>query len=636
MNGFLPVTKEEIAERGWDSPDFVYVTGDAYVDHPSFGAAVITRVLEKEGFRIGVIAQPDWRDEKAFLALGRPRLGFLVSSGNLDSMVAHYTAAKKRRHDDAYSPGRRAGLRPDRAVETYCRAIRRAVPDAVILIGGMEASLRRFAHYDYWADEVLESILFSSGADLLSYGMGESSVTAVARRLAAGERISDITDVPGTCVKRESVQGLHGYVECPGFEKVKSSKDKYMDAALLQLGEQDPVRGKTVVQRQRRGYLVQNPPAAPLSGAELDAVYELPYTRTYHPMYESMGGVPAITEVKFSIIHNRGCFGGCNFCSLAFHQGRYVTARSHQSVLREAKQIIADKDFKGYIHDVGGPTANFRRTSCDKQHKSGLCRDRRCLAPGACPNLQVDHQDYLQLLRKLRALPGVKKVFIRSGIRFDYIMADRDESFFKELVEEHVSGQLKVAPEHLVNHVLDYMGKPHNEVFDRFRKRFYELSAAAGKEQYLVPYLMSSHPGSTLQDAVKLAEYLKKNHIRPEQVQDFYPTPGTLSTAMYYTELDPKTRKKLYVAKTPEDKRRQRILLQYYDPRYQREVAAALIKAGRRDLIGMEPRCLIRPLPGMGGAPQRKQGGKTAGNRGRRGAARWQNEAPQKGGRRKR
>lgn len=626
MSGFLPVTKKEMTERGLIQPDFVYVTGDAYVDHPSFGAAVISRLLERDGYSVCILAQPNVKRPEEFLRFGAPKLGYLVSSGNLDSMVAHYTAAKKRRSDDCYSPGKKAGLRPDRAVDVYCHIIREVCPDAVIIIGGLEASLRRFAHYDYWADEVKESILFSSGADLLSYGMGERSILAVAARLRAGERIADIRDVNGTCVKTDSPAGYKNYVECPAFDKVKADKNKYMDAALMQLDEQDPVRGKTVVQRQRRGYLVQNPPAEPLCGAALDAVYDLPYMRAPHPMYDKMGGVPAIEEVKWSIIHNRGCFGGCNFCSLAFHQGRYVTSRSHESVLREARLIAADKDFKGYIHDVGGPTANFRRTSCDKQIKSGLCKGKHCLAPAPCKNLAVDHTDYLALLKELREIPRVKKVFIRSGIRFDYIMADKDEQFFKELVCEHVSGQLKVAPEHLVNHVLDYMGKPHNEVFDRFRKRFYELSAEAGKEQYLVPYLMSSHPGCTLKDAVKLAEYLKKNHIRPEQVQDFYPTPGTLSTAMYYTELDPKTRKKLYVAKTPEEKHSQRILLQYYDKRYQTEIVSALRKAGRLDLVGGEAHCLVRPLPGMKTTERRPEKPERR-SKPRRGAARWQDGA---------
>lgn len=594
---FLPINQQEAAARGWDCVDFVYVSGDAYVDHPSFGAAIISRVLESEGFRVGFLSQPNWRDLTDIQRFGRPRLGFFVSAGNIDSMVAHYTAAKRRRSDDAYSPGGRAGRRPDRAVEVYCQLIRRAYGDVPIIIGGIEASLRRFAHYDYWDDAVRPSILVTSGADLLSYGMGENQTREIARRLQAGEDIHAMTDIRGTCYLTETRFTPYGGTECPSYENVCASKREYAIAARIQQDEHDFIRGKFVKQKHGKQMLVQNAPMPPLTTEELDAVYELPYERTYHPSYETQGGVPAIQEVRFSVTHNRGCFGACNFCSLAFHQGRFITVRSHESVLREIEKLTKLPDFKGYIHDIGGPTANFRQTSCEIQKTKGLCKGKKCLAPAPCPALRADHSDYLALLRKARAVPGVKKVFIRSGIRYDYLLADRDDAFFKELVQHHVSGQLKVAPEHCSAAVLDKMGKPHIEAYIQFSKKYFQLTGDAGKEQYLVPYLMSSHPGSTLKDAVELALFLKKNHIRPEQVQDFYPTPGTVSTAMFYTGLDPYTLEEVYSARSAHDKALQRALLQYFDPKKHALVEEALLRAGRRDLIGNGANCLIRPSP---------------------------------------
>ncbi len=592
---FLPINQQTARQRGWDAVDFVYVSGDAYVDHPSFGAAIITRVLEAEGFRVGFLAQPGWHSLTDIQRFGRPKLGFFVSAGNIDSMVAHYTAAKRKRSDDAYSPGGKADKRPDRAVEVYCRLIRQAYGDVPIIIGGIEASLRRFAHYDYWEDKVLPSILVSSGADLLSYGMGENQTREIARRLAAGENIKDMTDIRGTCYLTDPKNTPYGGAECPSFENVVASKKEYAVAARIQQDEHDFIRGKFIKQRHGRQMLVQNAPMPPLTTEELDAVYELPYERNYHPCYEEEGGVPAIREVRFSVTHNRGCFGACNFCSLAFHQGRFITVRSHESVLREIEKLTKLPDFKGYIHDIGGPTANFRRTSCDLQKTKGLCKGKKCLAPKPCPALQVDHADYLALLRKARGIKGVKKVFIRSGIRYDYLLEDRDDAFFRELVKYHVSGQLKVAPEHCSAAVLDKMGKPHIEAYLAFSKKYFQLTGDAGKEQYLVPYLMSSHPGSTLQDAVELALFLKKHHIRPEQVQDFYPTPGTISTAMFYTGLDPYTMREVYCARSAHDKALQRALLQYFDPSKRALVEEALIRAGRRDLIGSDPHCLVRP-----------------------------------------
>ena len=598
MSAFLPVTPEELAERGITQPDFVYLIGDAYVDHPSFGAAIISRVLESQGYSVAMLPQPDWRSDGDFLRFGKPRLAFLVTGGNIDSMVAHYTAAKKKRSDDAYSPGNRAGKRPDRAVLVYCRRLRELYGgDVPILIGGLEASLRRFAHYDYWDNAVRPSILAESGADLLMYGMGEHSITEIAALLRDGVPVSEITSVRGTCYLTAPENTPYGGAQCPSCEEVQRNKTAYAKACRIQYDQQDEVYGKIILQRHGSKMLVQNPPALSLTREELDALYELPFTRTYHPMYEPMGGVPAIQEVRFSITHNRGCFGFCNFCSIALHQGRRMTTRSEASVIQEAKLLTTFPDFKGYIHDVGGPTANFRHPSCEKQLTKGLCKGRKCLAPEPCKNLYVDHQEYLSLLRKLRALPKVKRVFIRSGIRYDYLMCDKDDSFFRELVRHHVSGQLKVAPEHASNHVLDLMGKPHIEAYKAFQKRFYEITKGMCKEQYLVPYLMSSHPGSTMKDAIDLALFLKKEGIRPEQVQDFYPTPGTISTCMFWTGLNPYTMEEIYVPRTPEEKAEQRALLQYFKPENHEKIRKALLRAGRRDLIGSGPNCLVPAAP---------------------------------------
>lgn len=592
---FLPITKEEITALGWDVPDFVVVTGDAYVDHPSFGASIISRVLESEGFRVAVLAQPDWKSHRDFTRFGRPRLGFLVTSGNIDSMVAHYTAARRRRSDDAYSAGRKAGKRPDRAVIVYSKKIKEIYPDIPVVIGGLEASLRRFAHYDYWDDRVRPSILLDCGADLLIYGMGENQIRQIARRWNQGELPAQMRDILGTCYVIPTAEYSPGpAVDCPSYEQVCASKKEYAVSCRKQQDEQDAVRGRTVLQKHGKLLLVQNPPMPPLKQEELDAVYALPYERMYHPCYEKEGGVPAIEEVEFSITHNRGCFGACNFCSIAFHQGRAITTRSEQSVIKEAESFARNPRFKGYIHDVGGPTADFRHPSCRKQEKAGLCKGKKCLAPTVCPALEVDHTEYLQLLRKLRALPKVKKVFIRSGIRFDYLMQDKNDSFFRELVRHHISGQLKVAPEHCSAAVLDKMGKPHIEIYQKFARRFYGLTKEAGKEQYLVPYLMSSHPGSTLKDAVELALFLKQERIRPEQVQDFYPTPGTISTCMFYTGLDPYTMQPVFVPRTDKEKAMQRALLQYFNPKNRPLVLEALRVAGRTDLIGNGPNCLIK------------------------------------------
>lgn len=593
---FLPVSKEDLSRRGWDSYDFLIVTGDAYVDHPSFGPAIIGRVLEAEGYRVAVLPQPDWKDAAAFTALGRPRLGVLISAGNIDSMVAHYTASKKPRHDDAYSPGRKAGLRPDHATVVYSNRVREAFGDIPILIGGLEASLRRFAHYDYWEDRVRRSILFDAQADILTYGMGETASIEIAGRLASGTPVREITDVRGTCVT-VPYPGLCSYpkVEVPSFEEVSASKEAYARANMAEYEEHDPFVGKAILQKHASKFLLVNPPAYPLPTKELDRVAELPYVREPHPMYDALGGVPAIEEVRFSVTHNRGCFGACNFCSLSFHQGRTVTARSHESVIREVQLLIAHPGFKGYIHDVGGPSATFRRPSCSKQLKYGMCKNRACLAPEPCPNLDADHTDYMMLLRKLRALPGIKKVFVRSGIRFDFLMKDPSGEFFTDLVQHHISGQLKVAPEHCVAHTLDYMGKPHIDVYERFREKYAKLNRRYGKEQYLVPYLISSHPGCTLEDAVQLAEWLNKQGHMPEQVQDFYPTPGTLATCMWYTGIDPRTMKAVFVPKAPHDKALQRALMQWRKPQNRALVLEALRKTGREDLIGYGKRCLVRP-----------------------------------------
>ena len=589
---FLPISKEDMQSRGWWWYDFLLVTGDAYVDHPSFGAAVIGRVLEADGFRVAVLAQPDWHSAEAFLAMGRPKLGVLIGAGNLDSMVAHYTAAKKPRSEDFYSPGKQAGLRPDRASIVYANRAREAFPGLPIILGGLEASLRRFAHYDYWDDAVRRSVLADSNADLLVYGMGERATREIAALLKKKTPVSEITGVRGTAyMTRIPPAGI----TLPSFEELRSDKRAYAKATMAEYTEHDPIRGRTLLQMHGDRTLVVNPPAMPLNTAELDMVAELPYTRTYHPVYDAAGGVPAIEEVRFSITHNRGCFGGCNFCALAFHQGRMVTARSTESVLREAVALTKLPDFKGYISDVGGPTANFRHPSCKKQQKDGMCPGRGCLFPEPCPNLDADHSDYLSLLRKLRAIDGVKKVFVRSGVRYDYLLEDNNGEFFSELVKYHVSGQLRVAPEHCVDRVLGYMGKPRIGVYERFLDKYRRLNQRYEKEQFAVPYLMSSHPGCTLADAVELAEYLNRQGRQPEQVQDFYPTPGTLSTCMYYTGLDPRTMQPLYVARSPEDKQMQRALLQWRNPAKRRVVIAALKKAGREDLIGFGPECLVRP-----------------------------------------
>ncbi len=593
--GFLPVSKEDMDYLGWDELDFLYISGDAYVDHPSFGHAIISRVLTAEGYRVGIIPQPDVSTQKSITIMGTPRLGILISAGNMDSMVNHYTVSKKKREKDAYSPNGVMGLRPDRATIAYANLARRTFGKIPILIGGIEASLRRFAHYDYWQDSVRRSILDDSGADLLMYGMGEHSIVEIARALDKGTDIKDIRNIRGTCYMTKDLEKVKKYIEIPSFEEVKSDKYSYATAHKIQHEEQDPIRGKTIVQKHHDRYLVQLPPSLPLSQKEFDKTYELPYQRTYHPMYEEKGKIPAIEEVQFSLTSVRGCFGACNFCALTFHQGRIVQARSNASVLREADAIIAMPEFKGYIHDVGGPTANFKHTSCEKQLKCGTCKDRQCLFPTPCKNINSDHSEYLDLLRKLRQKEGVKRVFIRSGIRFDYLLCDENDEFFEELVRHHVSGQLKVAPEHVSHNVLLHMGKPQREVYDKFCEKFYTITKRAGKEQYLVPYLMSSHPGSTLKDALELALYLKEHKLNPQQVQDFYPTPGTTSTCMFYTGLDPKTLRPVYVAKTPEEKAMQRALLQYKNPSNYHLVVNALKKLGREDLIGYEPYCLIKP-----------------------------------------
>lgn len=601
----MPITKGEMIERGWDRPDFVFVTGDAYVDHPSFGVAVISRVLEADGYRVAILPQPDWRTCADFKRFGKPRLGFLVTSGNIDSMVAHYTVAKKKRSDDYYSPGGKAGRRPDRAVIVYCNRIREAYGDVPIIIGGLEASLRRFAHYDYWDDKVRRSILVDSRADILVYGMGEKAIRRIAQLLNKGVPVKKIRDVRGTCYLCKVGEPLHfkavgGY----DYDVLKTDKNAYAEAFAVQYNEQDYVTGRAVTERYDDRLLVQNPPMPPLEREELDWVYSLPYMRAYHPSYEAEGGVPAIQEVLFSVTHSRGCFGGCNFCALTFHQGLSVRSRSIESVVAEVEKLTKHPEFKGYIHDIGGPTANFRHPSCKKQLEHGMCRNKKCLVPAPCKQLDADHSEFLELLERVSKVPGVKKVFIRSGIRYDYMLCDKTgDEFFRRLVREHVSGQLKVAPEHCSPGVLALMGKPSIGVFEKFSRRYFELCKEAGKEQYLVPYLMSSHPGSTLKDAVELALYLKRKGISPEQVQDFYPTPGTVSTVMFYTGIDPLTMKPVYVARDYNEKRMQRALLQYSRPENAELVRQALIKCGRRDLIGYGANCLVRPA-----APERKNG----------------------------
>lgn len=594
---FLPVTYDEMIQRGWEQPDFVYICGDAYIDHPSFGAAIITRMLESKGYKVCVVAQPDWKSTKDFMRFGKPRLAFLVSGGNIDSMVNHYSVAKKKRDKDLYSPGGEGGHRPDRATIVYCQKIREAYGNSVnIMIGGIEASLRRLSHYDYWDNKVRRSILLDSQADILMYGMGENQIIELAEALDSGLDIHDLTYIRGTVYKTKTLENIYDeYITLPSYKEVSTDKIRYAEGFLQQYQNTDAITAKVLVEPYNDCYVVQNKPSLPLTQAQFDYSYSLPYMRNYHPMYEEKGGVPAIEEVKFSIISNRGCFGSCNFCALAFHQGRVIQARSHQSIINEAKKITWEPDFKGYIHDVGGPTANFRAPACDKQLTKGACKERQCLFPTPCKNMKIDHKDYTKLLRELRELPKVKKVFVRSGIRYDYLIYDKDETFFRELCEYHVSGQLKVAPEHISPRVLEKMGKPGRDVYDRFVKKFYDINRQIGKEQYLVPYLMSSHPGSDLKAAVELAEYLRDLGYMPEQVQDFYPTPGTLSTCMFYTELDPRTMTKVYVPKTPHEKAMQRALIQYRLPRNYELVSEALHKAGRTDLIGFDKHCLIRP-----------------------------------------
>ncbi len=591
--GFLPTTIEEKEKLGWDEYDFLLVSGDAYVDHPSFGHAIISRVLSAAGYRVMILPQPDWRDKSDFLKFGKPRLGVLISGGNIDSMVNHYTAAKKPRSEDLYSPGGKANMRPDRCTIVYSNRAREAFHDVPIIIGGLEASLRRFAHYDYWDNKVRRSILLDSRADLISYGMGENSIVKIAEALEGGIDVKDITWLDGTVYKTK--EKPEDAIEIPSHEEVVADKEKYAVAAKMQYDEQDPIRGKAVCQKHGDRYIVQNRPSQPLSQSEMDRVYSLPYVRDYHPMYEKDGGIPAIAEVKFSITSVRGCYGNCNFCALSFHQGRIIQSRSHASILNEARNMTYEKDFKGYIHDVGGPTANFRAPACKNQLKVGACKNKQCLFPGPCKNLEINHRDYRELLSKIREIDGIKQVFVRSGIRYDYLINDKDDSFFYDLCQHHVSGQLKVAPEHVSERVLRAMGKPSAKVYERFAKKFYEINEKIGKKQFLVPYLMSSHPGSEFADAIELALFLKKNHLRPQQVQDFYPTPGTISTTMFYTGIDPFTMKKIYVPKTPEEKAMQRALLQFTKPENYDIVEKALKKAGREDLIGFSENCLIKP-----------------------------------------
>ena len=593
---FLPVSREDMRERGWEQCDFVYVIGDAYVDHSSFGPAIISRHLEAHGFRVGIISQPDWKDDESIAALGEPRLAFLVSSGNMDSMVNHFTVNKKRRRQDAYTPGGATGKRPDYATVVYSNLIRRTFKHTPILIGGIEASLRRLAHYDYWSDKVKRSVLLDSGADLISYGMGEHSILEIAEALDSGMDIKDITYIPGTVYRTKDGADIYDAIMLPSFEETAGDKRKYAESFMKQYENTDPFTARPLVERYPGKVLVvQNPPAMPLTTQEMDDVYAYPYVGTSHPMYKKQGGVPAIQEIQFSLTSCRGCFGGCSFCALTFHQGRIVQARSHESLIREAKAMTEKPEFKGYIHDVGGPTGNFRRPACDKQMNKGVCVKKQCLYPRPCANMKASHRDYVELLRKLRKLPKVKKVFVRSGIRFDYVMVDKDDTFLKELCEHHISGQLRVAPEHVSDLVLHAMGKPENRVYESFLKRYAKVNRMTGKQQYVVPYLMSSHPGSTLREAVELAEYVRDLGYMPEQVQDFYPTPATISTCMYYTGLDPRTMKKIYVPKSAHEKAMQRALIQYRKPENYDLVREALNRAGRQDLIGFGEKCLIPP-----------------------------------------
>lgn len=588
---------EDMKKRGWTQADFVFVIGDAYVDHPSFGPAIISRLLERYGYKVCMIAQPDWKNDKSIDVFGRPRLGFLVCGGNMDSMVNHYSVSKKRRQKDAYSPGEQMGLRPDYATTVYCNLIRRTYKDVPIIIGGIEASLRRMAHYDYWSDKLKHSILVDSSADILSYGMGEHSMIEIAEALDSGIDVKDITFVRGTCYRTKDISGVpEDSIILPDYDSLSKDRLEYARSFYTQYINTDPYSAKTLVEGYgNRGYVVQNPPAYPLTQMEMDDVYDLPYMNNYHPIYEEAGGIPAISEIKFSLTSNRGCFGGCSFCALTFHQGRIIQTRSHESLIKEAERMTHDPDFKGYIHDVGGPTANFRHKSCAKQDKYGVCTNKQCLFPEPCRNLKVDHKDYVELLRKLEAVPGVKKVFIRSGIRFDYVMADSNDEFLKELCEKHISGQLRVAPEHVSDNVLRMMGKPQNSVYEKFIDRYKRVNAKTGKQQYVVPYLMSSHPGSTLKEAVELAEYVRDIGYMPEQVQDFYPTPSTISTCMYYTGVDPRTMKPVYVPHNPHEKAMQKALMMYRKPENYDLVKEALIKAGRQDLIGFDKKCLIAP-----------------------------------------
>ena len=594
--GFLPICRKDMEELGWDRPDFVYVSGDAYVDHPSFGHAIITRLLQAHGYKVCIIAQPDWKDKQSVTEFGEPRYAFLVSAGNMDSMVNHYSVSKKRRRTDAFTPGGVIGKRPDYATVVYSNLIRQVYKKTPIILGGIEASLRRLAHYDYWSDRLKRSVLLDSGADLISYGMGERSIVEIAEVLESGIDIKDITFIPGTVYRTKSLESVYDAISLPEYEEMKREKLAYARSFYTQYKNTDPFTGKRLIEPYNEHlYVVQNPPSMPLDESEMDQVYGYPYRRTYHPSYEKLGGVPAISEVKFSLISNRGCFGGCNFCALTFHQGRILQTRSHESLLDEARKLTEDKDFKGYIHDVGGPTADFRQPSCEKQLTCGVCKEKQCLFPKPCKNLKADHKDYVRLLRELRALPKVKKVFIRSGIRFDYVMADKDDTFLRELCKYHVSGQLKVAPEHVSDAVLKKMGKPENGVYQSFVKKYMKINQEISKDQYLVPYLMSSHPGSTMKDAIKLAEYLRDLGYMPEQVQDFYPTPSTISTCMYYTGVDPRDMSPVYVPKNPHEKAMQRALIQYRDPKNYDLVMEALRKEGRMDLVGFEKHCLIRP-----------------------------------------
>ena len=616
MSDFLPINRKEMKERGWTQPDFVYVVGDAYVDHSSFGSAIISRLLEAHGYKVAMLCQPDWKDENSIREFGEPRLAFLVSAGNMDSMVNHYSVSKKHRLTDAYSPGGKTGCRPDRAVTVYSNLIRRTYKHTPIILGGIEASLRRLSHYDYWSDKVRRSVLIDSGADLISYGMGEHSIIEIAEALDSGLSIEDITFIRGTVYRTKTLENLSDYILLPSFEQTQTDKKAYAESFRIQHENTDAITAKILVEdNTTRGYVVVNPPALPLTMQEMDDVYDLPYQRAWHPIYDKDGGIPAFSEIKYSITNNRGCFGGCNFCALTYHQGRTVQVRSHASMLKEARQFTTETDFKGNIHDVGGPTADFRMPSCEKQLTKGVCARKQCLFPQPCKNLKVDHSDYLKLLREMKAIPGVKKIFVRSGIRFDYLMADSDRSFFKELVKDHVSGQLRVAPEHVSDPVLSCMGKPKHVVYEGFLREFDKITKACHKEQYAIPYFMSSHPGCGLKEAVELAEYIRDLGYTPEQVQDFYPTPATVSTCMYYTGLNPLTMEPVYVPRNPHEKAMQRALIQFKDPKNYDLVKEALVKAGRTDLIGFGKECLIPPRKLAGKKPSSQR--KTAEEKGR-------------------